>query len=305
MKLSWILLLSIPLLLVACKEQKRLPPKDVPPPQTEPSAPVLTRIENAGTIRGRVTFSGQTPPAPAYIPVSRDADHCVPVEGKTLEGLPVVERRLAQIDPETKGIGDVWVSLVSVQAGKRFVPLEVDATLQPEPAEGLVLRQKNCAYEPHLMLVPVGSRLTIRSDDPIPHSVNATATTGPTFHLAFTQAGQQYSNEKTVIRKSHKNVITLSCKLGHHQMRAFVIPQHHVFSVLTNEKGEYTFSDVPPGTYKVQFWHEGWAVRHLVERKSTGTPMVTAVTYERPVKQRALVQVKPEKETTLDFAFDR
>ena len=32
----------------------------------------------------------------------------------------------------------------------------------------------------------------------------------------------------------------------------------HPYVALTDDKGEFMLKNVPPGTYKVKCWHEGW-----------------------------------------------
>jgi len=43
-------------------------------------------------------------------------------------------------------------------------------------------------------------------------------------------------------------------------MNAEMMVVTHPYYAVTDESGRFEFTDVPPGTYQIVAWHEGWGV---------------------------------------------
>jgi hypothetical protein len=41
-------------------------------------------------------------------------------------------------------------------------------------------------------------------------------------------------------------------------MRANIYSSRHPYVTITGAEGNFEIKDIPPGTYKVRFWHEGF-----------------------------------------------
>lgn len=52
-------------------------------------------------------------------------------------------------------------------------------------------------------------------------------------------------------------------------MRAFIFLQEHPYYAVTGEDGTYELTDVPPGQYQLDVWHES-----LGERRLRGSPRI-------------------------------
>ena len=50
----------------------------------------------------------------------------------------------------------------------------------------------------------------------------------------------------------------VQCDAGHPWMSAYIWIVEHPYYVKTDAKGNFELTDVPPGTYTLKFWHEGW-----------------------------------------------
>ena len=178
-----------------------------------------------GRIKGVVTTEAR--PAGKRLKVTKDQEHC----GDTVadETLIVDDGRLANV-------------VVSVQGAPK-TPVE--------PVEGASLDNLRCAFVPHVQAVTVGTRLLIKNSDPMLHNVHTYGKGDRTlFNLAMPLQGQQ------VKKKLKKPGLTrVKCDI-HEWMSGWVWVFDHPFYAFTGPKGAYTIEGVPPGTWKLTFWHE-------------------------------------------------
>jgi Carboxypeptidase regulatory-like domain len=73
-------------------------------------------------------------------------------------------------------------------------------------------------------------------------------------------------------------------------MSAEMMVAPHPYYAVTDESGQFEFRDVPPGTYKIVAWHEGWGVigkeltYDVLSQEKVGRPVFTLPkTWEKPV----------------------
>jgi hypothetical protein len=69
----------------------------------------------------------------------------------------------------------------------------------------------------------------------------------------------------------------VDCDL-HSWMRGWVVVAEHPFYVVTNEQGEFSLDNVPPGKYSLEVWHETLGIvkqELVVGSKGTTTVTVT------------------------------
>ena len=55
-------------------------------------------------------------------------------------------------------------------------------------------------------------------------------------------------------------LVNLRCNGGHVWMNAEMMIVKHPYYAVTDESGRFTFTEVPPGTYQIVAWHEGWGL---------------------------------------------
>lgn len=197
-------------------------------------------VKNGGTIHGSVTLKG-TPPAPEEIPVSKDAAICG--KSKSLESLSVGTKG---------GVKNVIVGLEGITQGKKIVR-DINLTID----------QIKCEYAPHIVIVPKGADLHIANGDSLLHNVHAydlTAEsdeqTGPPtlFNIALPLKGMKIARPM-----SQSGLVRILCDAGHPWMNAYVLVTEHPYFTITDEAGNFTLENVPPGTYTITMWHEGLA----------------------------------------------
>ena len=186
--------------------------------------------QGGGTIVGTATYAGK-PPARQNVLIDKDVDVCG-VHQKLTETLIV--------SAQNKGIQNVVVSLSGVTKGK---PLEV-------PEETFTLDQKGCWFSPHIQIVPVGATIDILNEDGIMHNIHTLSIENPSFNKA-----QPKFKKKMQFTPEYGETIRVKCDI-HNWMGGWIIVVEHPYHALTDESGAFRITDVPPGTYTLEYWHE-------------------------------------------------
>lgn len=143
----------------------------------------------------------------------------------------------------------------------------------PAPVPGTAdLDQKGCRFEPHVQAVAAGSTLVIHNSDGVFHNVHGFHEGTTLFNLAMPRPKMQI---KRKLAKPGANFFR--CDAGHGWMSAHVWTFSHPYFAVTDEQGRFTLKDVPPGTYTLRVWHEGW------KRREAGSVVTVPVVVEWPL----------------------
>ena len=223
-------------------------------------------VTNGGSISGKVTFKGSVPTIePLKVP--KDKDFC----GATLPSDVLIVGKAG-------GLKNAVVSLRGVTEGK---PLDLK--------QAITLSNKKCMFEPHVVAVPVRSKLAIVNDDPILHNTHSFLGKKTVFNLALPNKGQ-------VIKKKIKKlgVMTVRCD-AHPHMSSYVLTFNHPYYAVTGADGSFTITDIPPGTYTVTAWHEDWTI---VKKGKKGR-----IKYGKPHAVSKKITIAGGKTATVDFEF--
>jgi hypothetical protein len=116
-----------------------------------------------------------------------------------------------------------------------------------------LLDQKHCRYEPHITLVPRSSEMQMKSSDATLHTIHMEG--AETCNLPFPFANQVVSR-----LMNNPGVVTLKCNGGHVWMNGEIFVIGHRYYVVTDASGMFELTGVPPGTYVIEAWHEGWGI---------------------------------------------
>jgi plastocyanin len=122
------------------------------------------------------------------------------------------------------------------------------ARVKPRPATATVV-MKGKAFNPHVVVVPVGGTVQFPNEDPI-------------FHNAFSVSGENrfdlalYKRPKVgSFTFQHPGIVKVYCNI-HPQMSAVVVVRDNPLFTKAAADGSFTIENVPPGRYVVKAWHE-------------------------------------------------
>jgi len=117
------------------------------------------------------------------------------------------------------------------------------------------LQQRNRHFEPELLIIPVGSTVLFPNLDPIFHNIFSLSRT-QSFDLGYYAEGRSRS-----VKFPKPGIIQVYCHV-HPDMHAVIVVVPAVWSGKPREDGTFSWSDVPPGKYKLQIWQSSMGVLH-------------------------------------------
>lgn len=231
MSSSRIAVAAFALALAACSQE--------PAPPQAAQATSATRVDaaTAGTITGRITFSG-TAPRPEVLRMGRDAA-CVAGAGPN----PLSDAVLIDADG---GLKNVFVHVKSSFDGYTF----------DMPTEAVTLDQQGCVYAPRVFGVRAGQPIQILNSDATVHNVHAL----PMHNQEFNESQPRQGMSTTKIFTVPEVMVRFKCDF-HGWMAAHVGVMGHPFFAVTDADGAFTIPGLPPGTYTIEAWHETFGTR--------------------------------------------
>jgi plastocyanin len=176
----------------------------------------------AGTLRGVVKFTGP-PPIAQKIKTGKFKKICGP------------EMTDDSFLLSKQGVQNAVVAVQGIKASSAPANVKLD--------------QKNCRFEPHILLMAKGSKLNIHTSDPLQHNLHTYSFENDPFNLML-KPGQDFSHEF-----ESPEIIKLECDL-HGWMTAWFYVADNPFLSLSKTDGSFEIRDVPTGTYSVKAWHE-------------------------------------------------
>src|SRR5437667_2508759 len=134
---------------------------------------------------------------------------------------------------------------LSSQAGGVVVwltPLDPKVPLNPFHTGPLKLTQHNKSFEPHVLVVPVGSVVQFPNHDPFFHNVFSLFE-GKRFDLGLYEAGSTKD-----VHFDKPGISYIFCNI-HAQMSAVVIALNTPYYGISDKRGQVVISNVHPGRY--------------------------------------------------------
>jgi len=182
-------------------------------------------------IRGVVKFEGTAPKAK---PISMAAD---PSCAKQHHG-PVLT---AEVVADSRGgLQGALVFIAEGLANQAFAP----------PAEPVVISQKGCLYQPHVLAEQANQHFEVVNDGATAHNIHPTPANNREWNKAELPGARV---EEAFARE--EIAIPVKCNI-HPWMRGYIAVLNNPFFAVTKEDGSFDLPNVPPGTYTIKAWHE-------------------------------------------------
>jgi plastocyanin len=197
--------------------------------KANPSTPAPTA--SSALIKGVVKFSGTVPESKS-ISMSADPSCAAQHRGKVLT---------KEVIADSKGGLQNVVVFIADGLGDRTFDV---------PKESVVIAQKGCLYEPHVIAMRANQQLEVVNSDPTAHNIHPTPANNREWNkveLPGSKMEEAFSREEISI--------PVKCNI-HPWMRGYIAVFKHPYFVVTKEDGSFDLPSLPPGTYTVKAWHE-------------------------------------------------
>src|SRR5437660_5081165 len=227
------------LLLAGCggSGTSEAPKKEEPKSAATPAA-APTDDANAATVSGKVSFAGEKP---AMKTLSMDATPAC------ARAHPTPQKSQEVMVNENGTLKNVFVWVKSGLPDKQW----------PKP-DKVRLDQKGCMYEPHVFGVMAGQDIEIANDDPTNHNIHPQ----PKDNREWNESQPPKGESKTKSFARQEVMIPVKCNV-HPWMRAYIGVVSHPFFAVTGDDGTFTIKGLPPGTYKLEAWHEKYGAKEM------------------------------------------
>jgi plastocyanin len=221
-------------------------------------------VTDGGTLTGVVRFAG-VPPRLAPLAVNKNRELCG--EQKPSEAL-----------------------VVGREGGVRGSVILIEGVTRGKKATGeVVLDNHKCLFVSHVSAVALGDRVRVRNSDTILHNTHGFMGKPTLFNLALPNKDQVID----ITRRLRKpGVVRILCD-AHPHMSAWMVVHDSPYVAVTDERGAFKIDDIPPGTYRVTMWHEGFRARGV---DKDGRPQ-----YDDPQTVSRDITIAPRSAATIEF----
>ncbi|MFQ5694898.1 MAG: carboxypeptidase regulatory-like domain-containing protein [Terriglobia bacterium] len=117
--------------------------------------------------------------------------------------------------------------------------------------EPVVLDQKGCVYEPHVVGAQVNQEIHILNSDDTTHNIHPVPQSNREWNKSMPPAAgklvESFPREEIMI--------PVKCNI-HPWMRSYVGVLRHPYFAVTGTDGSFSIANLPPGDYTLAAWHE-------------------------------------------------
>jgi plastocyanin len=224
----------------------------------------VVEVADGGTLTGVVRFAG-TPPKLAPLAVNKNREVCG--EQKPSEAL-----------------------VIGPDGGVRGSVVLIEGVTRGKKATGeVVLDNAKCLFVSHVTAVAPGDKVRVKNSDPILHNTHGFLGKPTVFNLALPNKDQMIDITR---RLGKPGVVRILCD-AHPHMFAWMVVHDSPYVAVTDERGAFRIDGIPPGTYRVTLWHEGFRPRGV---DKDGRPL-----YEDPHTISRDVTIAPKSAAAIEF----
>lgn len=199
-----------------------------------------------GDVQGTVQLEGAAP-APATVTIE-------PKRGShSTEGCGSLTKRSQRL-------------LVDPRGGVQNAVVWVETSAEPlnDPmGDSIMLTQRECEFDPHVVVVPPGKSLSINNADPLVHNVRMFRGSD-----RIAEEWQHPHAGDLLMRFPAPGRYLIRCGV-HSWMYAWVIVAEHRYYAVTDGAGRFTIPDLAAGRYTLRVWHETLGEHQQVVRVGT------------------------------------
>lgn len=189
----------------------------------------VEEFKNNSSLEGVISFAG-TPPERRKLTLPQGC--AKPGEQSYSNEVLINDRKIQNV-------------LVRIVAGHEKLPVG------PTPEKAVELDQTGCLYQPHFIIARTNQEVVFVNSDPVFHNVRATTQDNGSFNLAMPLKNQRIS------KRFSRPEISLQTQCSVHPwMNAYIAVSEHPYLALSDRNGHYQISNLAPGKYTVEFWHE-------------------------------------------------
>ena len=126
------------------------------------------------------------------------------------------------------------------------------------PAKHFVMDQKGLMFQPHLLVVPVGSTVDFLNSDKVQHNIFWPSVSGDkkmTHNMGTWPTGEIRS-----FKYDKPGVVPLLCNV-HPEMSGYIVVVPTAHYAEGDAAGAYKIDNLPPGQYTVTAWREGMKIQ--------------------------------------------
>ena len=218
-----------------CSQNTRpMPPDKSGNNPAPPSQFTVVDAATAATIHGVVRVQGSVP-APAEIDMGMDPGCTISSKQPNFGQQYVVGK--------AGGLGNVYVYVKAGLEGKNFAV----------PSTPVVLDQRGCRYQPHVLALMAGQTLRVLNSDPTMHNVHAQPNAASNSQWNMSQMPKGAPIETSF----HDPEAMMPFKCNQHPwMKAFVNVAANPFYTVSDANGTFEIRGLPPGEYVIAAVHE-------------------------------------------------
>jgi hypothetical protein len=193
-----------------------------------------------GTIKGRLVWGDDKIPEIKELVAAGKA----PQNSDVCAATKAIMSRDMVVDPKTKGVSYGVAFLLKPKGDSTE---QVKALLAKSPQ--VELDQKNCEFQPYVLVFHKDQKLVVKSSDPIGHNVRFTGFNNTGVNQMVTPNGQFTVTPNLVADRP----MQLRCDI-HNWMTGYLVVLDHPFFATTGSDGSFEIKNVPSGAQNLIVW---------------------------------------------------